>query len=77
MIDAEDDMSLSAAHESKRVIRIDRFRAEREQYREPRLTEPRSVVLRSPFASVLTERQISHRRRMLEFARTQRSDAAP
>ena len=70
-------MPLSAAHQSKRVISIDRFRSEREQCREPRLTEPRSVVLRSPTASVLTEQQISHRRRMLEFARAQRSDAAP
>lgn len=39
------------------------------------LAAPRPAILRSPFGFALTEQQIAHRRRMLEFALTQQSHA--
>lgn len=64
-----------ARYQYRGVVRADRthtlcfscFRAERDRHRARLLAEPRPPMLRSPFGSVLTARQLAHRRRMLEF----------
>jgi hypothetical protein len=58
------------------VAGFERFRAARVARRAQGAEEPRPAILRSAFGSTLTERQITHRRRMLEFALTTRSRAA-
>ena len=96
-------MSLSAAHEPKKIhracesclfrkarfqrrgrVRSDRdhtlcfecYRSERERGRARLLADLSAVTLRSPMAPMLTERQLAHRRRMLEYALNEVSRAA-
>ena len=96
-------MSLSAAHESKKIRRLcetcrlrkarfryrgvvsanrdhtlcfECYRSERERRRSRLLAEPRPAMLPSPFGPQLTERQVAHRRLMLQLAENQRSRAA-
>ena len=88
-------MSLSAAHESKKVARVcvrccsrkarfryrgvvrsDRdhtlcfecYRSERDQRQARLLVQPRAPILLSPSDSRRAERQLPHRRLMLQFA---------
>ena len=74
-------MSLSAAHESKDVHRdhtlcFECYRSERDRSRARRLPEPRPARLRSPFSPALNDRQLAHRRLMLQFAHTEGARAA-
>lgn len=65
------------------IVRADRdhtlcfacYRAERDRRRARLLAEPSPAMLRSPFHSVLTERQVAHRRLMLQFAQTRGTHA--
>lgn len=52
------------------------FRAERDRRRAAMLSEVKPAMLRAPFQQPLTGQEVAHRRRMLEFAETQRIRAA-
>ena len=52
------------------------YRSERERRRSRLLAEARPAMLPSPFGRQLTERQVAHRRLMLQFAEMQGTRAA-
>ena len=52
------------------------YRAERDRRRSAMLAEVKPAMLRAPFQQPLTGQEVAHRRRMLEFAQSQRIRAA-
>jgi hypothetical protein len=66
------------------IVRTDRdhtlcfacYRAVRDRRRAQMLAERQPAMLRSPFGRVLTESQVDHRRRMLDFAMNRGTYAA-